>query len=199
MSNTALHSDYVLPAAGWYEKDDILWATPLSPYIHIISRATEPLAESRSDWAFHCLMMKAIQNRAKARGIKYFKDRNGRDRRLDDVYDQFTFGGQFHEDNPEAFLEKVLENTTNLDGITWEEIKEKGFQRVTGLGNHFINIGNATDIKPNETITANTWHTDQKRAVANPDPSAAILYRPPLLPGAARTAAGAQGQPEDRR
>ncbi len=162
MSNTALHSDYVLPAAGSYEKDDILWATPLSPYIHIISRATEPLAESRSDWAFHCLMMKAIQNRAKARGIKYFKDRKGRDRRLDDVYDQFTFGGQFHEDNPEAFLEKVLENTTNLDGITWEEIKEKGFQRVTGLGNHFINIGNATDIKPNETITANTWHTEKK-------------------------------------
>lgn len=27
MSNTALYSDYVLPAAAWYEKDDITWAT----------------------------------------------------------------------------------------------------------------------------------------------------------------------------
>jgi len=162
MSNTALHSDYVLPAAGWYEKDDILWATPLAPYIHVISRATEPLGESKSDWAIHCLIMKAIQERAKARGIKRFTDRKGNKRRLDKVYDEFTFKGKFNEDNPEAMLEQVLSNSNNLSGVTWDELKKKGFERVTELGMHFINIGNATDIKPNETITANTWHTEKK-------------------------------------
>lgn len=162
MSNTALHSDYVLPAAGWYEKDDILWATPLAPYIHVISRATEPLGDSKSDWSIHCLIAKHIQQRAKARGIKYFTDRKGEQRRLDKVYDEFTFEGKFNESNPEAILQQVLASTKNLDGISWEELKEKGFQRVTDLGMHFINIGNATDIKPNETITANTWHTDKK-------------------------------------
>ena len=30
MSNTAMHSDYIFPAAGWYEKDDITWATPIA-------------------------------------------------------------------------------------------------------------------------------------------------------------------------
>ncbi len=162
MSNTALHSDYVLPAAGWYEKDDILWATPLAPYIHILSRATEPMGESKSDWAIHCLILKAIQERAKARGVEYFTDRKGNQRRLDQVYDEFTYEGTFTENNPEAILNAVLDSTNNLSGITWDELKKKGFQRVTGLGMHFINLGNATDIEPNETITANTWHTHKK-------------------------------------
>lgn len=162
MSNTALHSDYVFPAAGWYEKDDILWATPLAPYIHIISRAVEPVGDSKPDYAFHCLLLKAIQNRAKELGIKYFTGRKGDERRLDKVYDEFTFGGRFTEDNPEAILDHMLSITTNLDGINWEDLKKKGFQRVTELGMDFINIGNATDIKPDETITANTWHTEKK-------------------------------------
>jgi DMSO reductase family type II enzyme molybdopterin subunit len=162
MSNTALHSDYVLPAAGWYEKDDILWATPLAPYIHVISRAVEPIGDSKSDWAIHCLIAKAIQRRAKERGIRHFTDRAGKQRRLDRVYDEFTFEGKFMEDNPEAILQQVLDYTNNLEGIDWPTLKKKGFQRVTALGNHFINIGNATDIKPDETITANTWHTEKK-------------------------------------
>ena len=162
MSNTALHSDYVLPAAGWYEKDDILWATPLAPYIHIISRAVAPPGESKPDYAIQCLLLKALQNRAKARGIRHFKDRKGEQRRLDKVYDDFTFGGRFSEDKPEAILEHILSQTSNLADITWPQLKEKGFERVTDLGMNFINIGNATDIKPNQTITANTWHTDKK-------------------------------------
>jgi DMSO reductase family type II enzyme molybdopterin subunit len=28
LSNTAMYSDYILPSAGWYEKDDVTWATP---------------------------------------------------------------------------------------------------------------------------------------------------------------------------
>jgi DMSO reductase family type II enzyme molybdopterin subunit len=58
MSNTALYSDYVFPAAGWYEKDDITWATPIAPFAHALTRATDPLAESKTDWEFHCLYLK---------------------------------------------------------------------------------------------------------------------------------------------
>ena len=32
MSNTALYSDYVLPAGGWYEKNDFVWGTSLYRY-----------------------------------------------------------------------------------------------------------------------------------------------------------------------
>jgi DMSO reductase family type II enzyme molybdopterin subunit len=163
MSNTAFLSDYVLPAAGWYEKDDITWATPLSPFAQVITRAAEPIGEARSDWSFHCLLVKELGRRAAQRGIRGFRDRSGAERRFDRLYDQFTFGGRYTEHNPEEFLDEILSITTNLGGVGWDALKEKGFERYTGVGSGFLNIGNATDIEPGETITANTWHTRKKR------------------------------------
>jgi len=52
--------------------------------------------------------------------------------------------------------------TTNPGGIGWGDLKARGFERYSGLGFDFINIGNATDIEPGRTITANTWHTEKK-------------------------------------
>ncbi|MDH3457597.1 MAG: molybdopterin-dependent oxidoreductase [Gemmatimonadota bacterium] len=162
MSNTALHSDYVFPAAAWYEKDDITWATPIAPFAHPTTRAVPPLGESKSDWEFHCLLLKEVQRRAKERGLSTFTDRSGATRRLDRVYDKFTFGRRYGENDAEKFLRELLSMTTNLGDVGWDELKEKGFARYTGLGMDFVSIGNATDIEPNETITANTWHTDKK-------------------------------------
>jgi anaerobic selenocysteine-containing dehydrogenase len=153
MSNTALHSDYVFPAAGWYEKNDITWATPIAPFAHVTTRAVEPLAESKSDWEFHCLLLKEIQRRAKERGLETFVDRSGKERRLDRVYDRFTFGGRYTESNPEDLLDELLSLTTNLGDIRWEAIKRKGFERYSQLGMDFVNIGNATDFEPGQTIT----------------------------------------------
>jgi DMSO reductase family type II enzyme molybdopterin subunit len=163
MSNTALHSDFVLPAAAWYEKDDITWATTITPFTQVVTRAAEPWAEAKSDWEIHCLLLKAVQRRAVERGVPSFRDRSGAQRRLDRVYDEFTFGGRYTEDDVEAFLEEILAVTTNLGGIGWKELKQKGFERFTELGTSFLNIGNATDIEPGETITANTWHVQKKQ------------------------------------
>jgi DMSO reductase family type II enzyme molybdopterin subunit len=163
MSTTALYSDYVFPAAGWYEKDDLTWATPIAPYAHVTTRAVDPIAESKTDWEFHCLFLKEVQHRARERGAETFVDRSGGRRRLDRVYDEFTFQGRFTEDNPEALMRYLFERVTNLGGVSWDAIKKKGFERFTELGLDFINIGNATDIEPNETITANTWHTENKK------------------------------------
>ena len=162
MSNTALYSDYVLPAAAWYEKDDITWATPLSPFSQVVTRATKPIAEAKADWEIHCLLLKTIQRRAAERGIGTFKDRHGEERSFD-VYDQFTFSGRYTEDNVEELLDLILEVSTNVGDANWQTLKEKGFQRFTALGdNGFMNIGNATDVKENETITAGLWHTEKK-------------------------------------
>ncbi|MBI3920172.1 MAG: nitrate reductase subunit alpha [Armatimonadetes bacterium] len=49
MDTSALYSDIVLPAATWYEKDD-LNSTDLHTYIHPLSEAVPPCWEARSDW-----------------------------------------------------------------------------------------------------------------------------------------------------
>lgn len=162
MSNTALHSDYVLPATGWYERDDITWATPHSPFIHVTTAAAAPLAEAKTDWEFHCLLMKHVQQRALDRGITTFEDRAGKSRRLDRVYDELTFNGRYGENDTKKFLTALLEVNTNLGGASWDDLERDGFARFTSLGTSPVNVGNATDIEPHETITANTWYTEKK-------------------------------------
>jgi nitrate reductase alpha subunit len=49
MDTSALYSDMVLPAATWYEKNE-LNATDLHSYIHPLSEAVKPLWESKGDW-----------------------------------------------------------------------------------------------------------------------------------------------------
>lgn len=49
MDSSALYSDIVLPAASWYEKDD-LNSTDLHSFIHPLSAAIAPVWESKSDW-----------------------------------------------------------------------------------------------------------------------------------------------------
>ncbi len=163
MSNTARFSDYVLPAAGWYEKDDITWGSPITPFAHVTTRAVDPLGESKSDWQFHCTFLEALERRAAERGVLEYRDRRGHPRRLDRVYQEFSFGGRLRADNTEEVLEEVLSLTTNLGGTTWAELREKGYARYTGVGTNPSQVGHATDIEPDDTITANTWQVQKKQ------------------------------------
>ncbi len=162
MSNTARYSDYVLPAAGHYEKDDIAWATALVPFSHACIKAIPPVGDSKTDWEFHCLFLKKVQELARARGVTTYTDRHGEERRLDECYDDFTFQGRFTEDNTEDMLQEILEVSTNSGAESWQELKDKGFERFTGVGVGPPYIGNATDIEPNQTVVANSWHVQKK-------------------------------------
>jgi DMSO reductase family type II enzyme molybdopterin subunit len=162
MSNTARYSDYVLPAAGYYERDDIAWGHGTAPYSHATTEAVKPVGNSKTDWSFHCLLVKKIQERAIARGITNFTDRHGEQRRLDEVYDDFTFQGRYTEDNPQDLLRDMLEMTENLDGITWDELKAAGHKRFSGVGTSPVHISNASDIEPGKPLVANSWHVQKK-------------------------------------
>ena len=52
MSTTCLYSDIVLPAATWYEKND-LNTSDMHPFIHPLSAAVDPAWQSRSDWEIY--------------------------------------------------------------------------------------------------------------------------------------------------
>lgn len=162
MSNTARYSDYVLPAAGYYEKDDIAWSSGLAPFSHPTVEAVPPVGESKTDWQFHCSLMEKIQERARARGVTTYLDRHGEERRLDECYDDFTFQRRFTQDNAKDLLQEMLEVTTNLGGVGWSELSEKGFERFTSVGTGVVHIGNSSDIPADETLVANSWHVQQK-------------------------------------
>ncbi|MCU0371340.1 MAG: nitrate reductase subunit alpha, partial [Bacteroidales bacterium] len=64
MDTSALYSDIVLPAASWYEKND-LNSTDMHSFIHPLSAAIAPVWESRSDWAIFREIALATSNMAK--------------------------------------------------------------------------------------------------------------------------------------
>ncbi len=47
LSSTCLYSDIVLPAAAWYEKDDMN-TSDMHPFIHPLSAAVDPAWESKA-------------------------------------------------------------------------------------------------------------------------------------------------------
>jgi nitrate reductase alpha subunit len=72
MDTTALYSDLVLPAATWYEKDD-LNTTDMHPFIHPFNAAVQPLWESRTDWDIFKTLARAFSDLA-ARHLGVRKD-----------------------------------------------------------------------------------------------------------------------------
>jgi DMSO reductase family type II enzyme molybdopterin subunit len=162
MSNTGRYADFVLPIAGWYERNDLRWVTPLATYIHGQEKAVDPVGESLPEWKLHCLLAKQLQERAKERGVRSFKDRQGQERPLDRIYDDLTYGGHYKEDDDVKLLTDFVKVSGNLQGVAWESIAKTGIARFTSVGNAQMNVGNATDLDPTETITPNTWHTDKK-------------------------------------
>ena len=66
MDTSALYSDIVLPAATWYEKDD-LNTTDLHSFINPMQAAVAPAWESKSDWDIY----KAIAQRRQHAGAKF--------------------------------------------------------------------------------------------------------------------------------
>ncbi len=67
MDSSALYSDIVLPAASWYEKDD-LNSTDMHSFIHPLSAAIAPVWESKTDWDIFKQIAKATQELA----VKFF-------------------------------------------------------------------------------------------------------------------------------
>ena len=61
MSTTCVYSDIVLPAATWYEKDD-LNTSDMHPFIHPLGAAVDPIWEARADWEIYKGIAKAFSN-----------------------------------------------------------------------------------------------------------------------------------------
>ncbi|WP_159723259.1 nitrate reductase subunit alpha [Enterococcus sp. CSURQ0835] len=64
MVSTPMYSDIVLPAATWYEKED-LSSTDMHPFIHPFNAAVAPLWESKTDWQIFRTLAQEVQTLAK--------------------------------------------------------------------------------------------------------------------------------------
>jgi len=157
MSTTARHCDILLPGATSYEKDDVTnWFTLLSPYLHITQEAVKPVGEAKPEWEIHARLAGWIERRARERGIESFRARDGSLRRLDDFHHRFTFDGRFGDEAQSALAHEIVAKTSYVD-TDFEALREPGFTRIQGIGASPVNLGNATDVLPDEPVVNRGW------------------------------------------
>jgi DMSO reductase family type II enzyme molybdopterin subunit len=73
MSVTAMYSDYVLPIAHHYERQDVvLWQW--TPYLQVLDAAVPPLGEAVDDFELFVRLSRAISERAEERDIAPVED-----------------------------------------------------------------------------------------------------------------------------
>jgi anaerobic selenocysteine-containing dehydrogenase len=94
--------------------------------------------------------------------MRSYVDRRGDERPLHNLYEKYSQGGRFGPKDDEKVCADLLDRASNLGGLTWSELKKKGFARFEGIGKSPGSIGNATTIQPGETITPLTNHVVDK-------------------------------------
>ena len=65
---TGMHADYLLPAAGYYEKRGIKYAVAYIPDLHYCDAAVPPLGESKDEWEIFWRLAQEVQRVARERG-----------------------------------------------------------------------------------------------------------------------------------
>lgn len=162
MNSTTRHADYVLPAAPWYERTNLKWVTPLSPYMVVADQATKPLGESKNDWWIIVTLTKHIQKRARERGITSVKSPQGVEVKLDRLYDDITMQGMFTENDEEKVAKTIYDLSSTHKKMSWEEVKKKGFARFERLGEDIFTSSNMCDIPENDTMVPLAYHVQKK-------------------------------------
>ncbi len=166
MSSTARWADIVLPAAAWYEKVDFRFTTAHVNFLAFGDKASEPYADSRPEWDIFCLLARKVEERAKARGIRWATDHLGRKHDLHSFYDTFTLQGAIKEGDGEKMADNMVRDSVRVGTLpkrtTLQDFRKQGSIRFIGLGIDAPGLALATDIKPDETVVPLKWHIERK-------------------------------------
>lgn len=162
MSTTALHSDYVLPCAQWYEK--IGFGIPSTHVMHLTfcDKAVEPPGEAVDEWEAFRRLADKLQERARERGIQPYTDARGAQHDPANAHDRYTRNGAFVDEEvvaDEMIRDSALSGTLP-PGASLADIRENGFYRWQSMGISARCVAQATDPRDDETFVPFRKHVE---------------------------------------
>lgn len=180
MSQTALHSDIVLPAAQHYEKVAFHIPNPFMMLLTLSDRAASPQAETKEEWEIFALLCKKLEERAAARGLETYEVRqrgraaalmtlggnsdneNIQTRRWDSLWTEYTLNGEFVDS---AVIGDEMIRDTAYSGplpsdATLETVRETGWVRFQDWGFMAMDKGQSTPFPLHETHCPFMNHVD---------------------------------------
>ena len=164
MSTTGMHSDIILPAAGYYEKIGIKYAWGFLPYIVLNDKAVEPLAETRNEWWIFGTLCKRIQERARAKGVTTVKNAFGKDLDLSTVFDAWSAQGAFDPEKPRTGMDYIFARSEILQDTTWDEAIRRGVVPVRRNGPYSTLNNMCSDVEFSRPLYPNAWQVEGKES-----------------------------------
>ena len=163
MSSSALQADILLPAAAPYEKPGFAQPSPQTLLLTFSDACVAPAGEARPEWEAFAELARAIEERAKARGLVEYTDGRGVARRLDDLGSYFTAGGAF--ETTERVLEEMVLDTAEAGtlpaGTSMETFREQGHVRFIDWGITPFAQVQAADLRGDETHAPLRHHVER--------------------------------------
>jgi DMSO reductase family type II enzyme molybdopterin subunit len=131
---TGMHCDYLLPAAGYYEKPGVKYPVAYVPYLHYCDQAVKPVGESKDEWEIFSLLAAAVEQEARRRGVGTLAGCGKRPVDLANFGARFSFGGAFGPGDAEPVTAQVLRYSTSTSGMEVAALKQSGVAKFQGTG-----------------------------------------------------------------
>jgi DMSO reductase family type II enzyme molybdopterin subunit len=164
MSTTGMFSDLILPVTNQYEAPNFAIPSPHTLVLNYCDRAVDSPGQAKSEWEIGLLLSRKLAERAKARGFESFVDRGGITKRMEDLPDEYTLGGEVVTE--EQACEEMLRDTVYIgtipEGTDLAKMREQGHVRFIDWGITPFGVNMASDLKPDETMNHCRWHREKK-------------------------------------
>jgi DMSO reductase family type II enzyme molybdopterin subunit len=134
MNFTVMNSDYILPAAGWYEKPGIKYALSYAPYLHYCDAAVAPMGECKDEWEIFWLLSKKIEEIAKRRNTPVFDGCGKFPVDWKELHQAYSCQGAYGAKDAEKVTQDVIDNTPSAAGMTIEGLKKTGMEKFRDAG-----------------------------------------------------------------
>jgi DMSO reductase family type II enzyme molybdopterin subunit len=165
MSTTAMHSDYVLPAAAYYEQHGIKYAQSYLPYVIVSDQAAKPLGDSKTHWEIYGLLAERVAERARARGVTTVRGFNDEPLDLTKAYEVFTGNGHFnpHDPNdPIKMMDDIFAGSPSVGKISGQEALRLGAVPIIGPARPSPIYQTCSDYDPKDTYWTHRWFIEDK-------------------------------------
>ncbi|MBW2275495.1 MAG: molybdopterin-dependent oxidoreductase [Deltaproteobacteria bacterium] len=145
MNFTLMHSDYILPAAGWYEKVGIKYTLAYVPYLHYCDVAVPPLGECKDEWEIYSLLTKRIEEIAQERETPVFDPCGKRTVDWKELHQQFSCHGAYGPKDAKKVTQDVITNSPSTANMTIESLEKTGIAKFHNAG---VNISPTFQFNP---------------------------------------------------
>ncbi|MFQ5666990.1 MAG: molybdopterin-dependent oxidoreductase [Candidatus Binatia bacterium] len=162
MCSTGLESDVLLPAAGYYEKIGLKYPQSLVPYVIFGDQAVHPLGEAKSEFEIIGVLARRLQERARARGVKPFKDAYGIERDYANFYEKYVMGGKLGTEDEAAAMDWIVRDSSVTKGFTWKDARERGALPIQDYGHYGPHNAICSDFTPGNTVYPQQWFVEKK-------------------------------------